>query len=501
MHLVGLDVGTTGCKACVFDSHGTLKGYALHEYEVICTEPHMGEQDAVEVWSLTKGVLRAAVRQAGVGDIGALSLSVQGDAIIPIDRKLNPLCNAVLGMDYRSESQARACAQRFGERELFEQTGMRPHPMNSVVKMLWLKETRPAIFDKAWKITTYADYITGLLCGEPVIDYTMASRTMAFDLTLRCWSLDLLESMGLSPKLLCRAEASGTIAGSLDGKLAKEIGVPKGIPVVTGGHDQTCAALGAGVVGEGRAVISSGTAEVLSTTFGSDVDSGVLYESYYPRYIYAVPDKYFTFALNHAGGISFRWYRDNLGLREKHYALDNGVDPYGAIIERMPAGPSPVMVMPHFAGSPTPSCDLGSRAAIVGMSFSTTRHDIAKALLEGLSFELRANLERMARAGISVDELIAVGGGAKSDTWLQMRADILNRPVSTLRTREAACLGAAILGGLATGVYSSAEGALGHTCATEKTFEPDPEMVERYAERFGVYSDMYPALRGLNKRL
>jgi len=495
MHTIGLDVGTTGVKACVFDEDGVIRGYGFREYGIICTEPHMAEQDAELVWRLTGEVLKEAAAQAGAADIRALCLSVQGDAIIPIDNRFNPLYPAVLGMDYRSEPQARKFADQFGDRALFDLTGMRPHPMNSVVKMLWLKECRPSVFDSAWKIVTYADFITGKLCGEAVIDYTMASRTMAFDLAGRAWSADILKAIGIGPQRLSRPVQSGTVCGELTAAVARETGLPAGLPVVAGGHDQTCAAIGAGVVKGGRAILSSGTAEVLASAFTERVDRTMLYDSYYPQYIHAAPGAFFTFALNHSGGISFRWYRDNLGLPEKEWAANNGADPYTAIIERMPPGPSPVFVVPHFSGSPTPTCDMNARAAIVGMSFSTTRHDIAKAFLEGLTFELRNNVDLMKSAGIRVDDLVAVGGGAKSPMWLQMRADILGAPLRTLKVREAACLGAAILASTAAGIYGSVDEGVGKTVRDEMIFNPQPDMRKIYDDRFRRYLALYPALK------
>jgi sugar (pentulose or hexulose) kinase len=182
MPLLGLDLGTTGCKAIVFDADGRLRARAFREYGVDCDAPAKAEQDAEHVWTLAKEALREVAAQAGEPPIRALSVSVQGDAIIPVDREFNALHPAILGMDYRSAAQARRCEEQFGGFELFLRTGMRPHPMNSLTKVLFLREHAPAVFARAWKIVTYADFILGKLGAEAVIDHTMASRTMAFDL-------------------------------------------------------------------------------------------------------------------------------------------------------------------------------------------------------------------------------------------------------------------------------------------------------------------------------
>jgi xylulokinase len=283
--------------------------------------------------------------------------------------------------------------------------------------------------------------------------------------------------------------------------LAARLGLARGVSVVAGGHDQTCAALGAGVIAERRAVVSSGTAEVLSLAFAKRPSGDVMFDSYYPCYLHAAPDMLFTFALNHSGGILFRWYRDNLGAPEVATATQAGADPYTQIVARMPKGPSPVMVLPHFNGSGTPTCDLHSKGAIVGMTFATTRHDIAKAILEALTFELRINCARLRETGLRHDELVVVGGGAKSADWLQLRADILGRAVRTLAVREAACLGAALLAGTAAGMYGSLEEGVGRTVKTQHVYEPHEPTRKLYDERFGLYQELYPSLKTLNHKM
>ncbi|MHB1310057.1 MAG: FGGY-family carbohydrate kinase, partial [Limisphaerales bacterium] len=384
---------------------------------------------------------------------------------------------------------------------LVQRTGMRPHPMNSLTKVLLLRELQPAIFHRASKIVTYADFILGRLGAEAMIDHTMASRTMAFDLTASRWCQDLHAILDLDPGSWSKPVASGTIVGTIRPALAEDLGLPRDLALVAGGHDQTCAALGAGVVRPGLGVVSTGTAEVLSTALDQPLLSRAMFDGFYPCYRHAKPGMFFTFALNHVGGILLKWWRDQIASAEVADAARAGSDPYTLMDERLPAGPSPVMVIPHFNGSGTPACDLEAKGAIVGLTLATTRHDIAKAILEGLCFELRINLDTMREAGIRVDEIVAVGGGARSVRWLQMKADILGRPIRTVRGREAACLGAALLAGTAVGAWGSLDEAVARTVAVDREFLPQPERVAQYAERFAVYRQIYPALRQLNSKL
>ncbi len=499
--LLGLDVGTTGCKAAVFTPHGEIRGYGFEEYGIISTEDRMAEQDPEKVWEAVCRVLKAAFFRSGSKKIDALSVSVQGDAIIPVDCNFRPLYNAVLGMDYRSHEQATKCEELFGGKAVFEMTGMRPHPINALCKILWMREKHPQIYKKAWKITTYADYILGKLGADPVIDYTMASRTMAFDIKNLNWSNYILERLDVSPELFSKPLPSGITAGKISKQAVSETGLPEKIALVTGGHDQACAALGAGVVKEGTGVVSTGTAEVLSTAFEKPHLNETMYRSYYPCYIFAKQNMYFTFTLNHIGGLLLRWFRDNFAFEEVEEAKKKGTDPYSEMIEKVPEGPVNLMVLPHFNGSGTPFCDMSSRGAIVGMTLATNRHHLVRAILESQTYELRINLETLNGAGISVQELNAVGGGAKSSRWLQIKADIMQNPVHTLKVKEAACLGAAILAGTACGIYSSIDQGVETTVFRDKTYYPDRERSERYNHNYSIYKEIYPSLAPINRRL
>ena len=501
MHLLGLDVGTTGTKAVVFDLEGNIKGYGFHEYDVICEKPGWAEQDPERVWELTKLVIRQAVKESGISDIRALSLSVQGDAVIPVDRSIKPLHNTLLGMDYRGVRQSEECSKLIGDRELFDLTGMRPHPINSLIKILWFKDNTPEVYKKTFKFMTYADFILGRLGAEPVIDNTMASRTMAFDLAGKKWSGDILGRVGVDENLLSKAVPSGEVVGEIDAVLAEELGIKKGMLLVTGGHDQTCAALGAGVVEENIAIDSHGTAEVVSTAFNRPMVNDSMYNGFYPCYCHVKKDMYFTFSLNHIGGILFKWYRDNLGYAEVKEAEELGTGAYQLMEEKAPVGPSPILVLPHFNGSGTPWCDLDSKGAILGLTMATTRHDIVKGILDSLTYELRINIETMKKAGIRIDELRSVGGAAKSPIWLQIKADITGCRVSTLKVREAACLGAAILAGTAAGGYSSLEEAVRNTVVLKETYHPEEKMYKLYNEKYCVYRDVYNTLKNINSRL
>lgn len=500
MLFAGLDIGTTGCKICIFDGTGGTVSAGFSEYGVICDEPAKAEQDVNLVWSCVEDVLKEAVTncQTIVEELIALSVSVQGDAVIPVDRDFNPLHNALLGMDYRPVKEAKELENKFGAEELFRRTGMRPHPINSLCKIVWLKNKLPEIYRNAWKIVTYEDFVIGRLCGETVIDYTMATRTMAYNLETDSWDEEILDAAGIDRNKLSKVVSSGKVVGQMKTKLAERLGLPSKIKIISGGHDQTCSALGAGVIRDGTALISTGTAEVLSTSLEKPLLSNKMFKGYYPCYRYVLWERFFTFALNHIGGLLFRWFRDNFGEVDVQEANNLGIDSYEYILRRIPEGPSRVMFLPHLNGSGTPTSDVHSKGALIGITMETDRYDIVRSILESLTYELRINLDTWKDAGIYIKEVGAVGGGAKSEKWLQIKADILGKPIQSFSIVESAALGAAILSATGIGYYKSFREAVDKMVHKDRLFEPRSEYRNQYDTLYNIYKEIYPSLKKIN---
>ncbi|TVR58407.1 MAG: hypothetical protein EA426_09810 [Spirochaetaceae bacterium] len=493
--IIGLDVGTTGCKAIAFNPDGAVLARAYREYDIIHTADGGSEQDAEAVYRATCACL-TEITAAVPAPYAAIAASVQGDAIIPVDEDFRAIGNTYLGMDMRPAPIAEEIATRHGSFEMFSQTGMRPHAMNSGVKMVQLARSSPDLSGRAVRIVTYADFITGRLTGEATIDRTMASRTMVYDVAADDWSTVVLKELGIDRALLSRVVGSGLVVGEVRPNASRETGIPVGTPVVSGGHDQCCAALGAGVVRPGIGVASTGTAEVLSTAFAEPRLDRAMHDAYFPCYRHVLDPLYFTFSLNHVGGILLKWFRDTIATEEKAEAGRSGADAYDVIFRAAPGAPTGMFVLPHFNGSGTPMCDPASRGAIVGLTLATGRAEIAKAIIESLTFELKLNVETMKSAGIVLDEIRAVGGGARSAMWLAIKASVLGVPVATLESPDAAALGAAILAGSAVGVYASPEDGVAATVRIGRMIEPGPDSAE-YAALYERYTTLYERLKGL----
>lgn len=499
MSIIGLDVGTTGCKAIVFNDAGDIIGQAAREYPIHTPHPDWAEQDAEEVWQLAWQALSEAVEAARHDPPVSLALSVQGEAVIPVDQDGQPLRPAILGMDTRTGAENKWLADKFGGEELFQRTGMPLHTVNTLPKLLWLQRNETEVWQQASQFLLYEDFFLRRLSGQATISHCLASRTQMYDLTAGNWANDLLEACGIErDRLAPLAPARGGVVGTLRADLAGALSLKK-VTLASGGHDQACAALGSGVIETGLAMVSTGTAEVVEVAMATPALNDVLRQGNISIYRHVVPGLYLAMALNHSGGLLLRWFRDTLGTAQMVEARATGRDAYDLLLSGAPDGPTRLLVLPHFSGSGTPWFDTSSKGAILGMTFATTQADLAKAILEGLTFELRINLDLLREGGVSIQELHAVGGGARSPLWLQLKADICRVSLRVPEVTEAACLGAALLGGVAAGVYPDLNAAVDRTVHLHRRIEPAGDTP--YEELYRLYQQVYPTLIPLHRQL
>ena len=501
MSVIGLDIGTAGCKAIVFDEEGRILGQAAREYGILTPRPNWAEQDAEEVWQKAWDALGESVAAAREDPPVALALSVQGEAITPVDDRGIPLRPTILGMDSRTGAENEWLAERFGAEALFNRTGMPLHTINTLPKLLWLQRHEPEVWKAADRFLLYEDLFLHRLGGEARISHCLASRTQMYDGVAGDWADDLLSECNIDRERLAAVKPSGVAVGPMRLDLAKSLGLTKPPLLVTGGHDQACGALGVALTRPGLAMVSTGTAEVVEVALDSPALNETLYRGNISVYAHVVPDLYLAMTLNHSGGLLLRWFRDTLCQEELRQAQASGYDPYDLILQEASPEPSPLLLLPHFAGSGTPWFDTASKGAILGLTFATGKTDLAKAVLEGLTFELRVNLDLLKEGQVAISELRAIGGGARSDLWLQLKADITGIPVAVPLITEAACWGAALLAGAGAGCFSSAAQAAEDTVHLGQRFEPDPERKGRYEARYALYREVYPAVASISHRL
>jgi len=501
MNLLGLDIGTTGCKAILFDSDGTLLAKASREYTVDFPQPQWAEQDLEEVWWLAQEAIHEAVVAAHVTDIAAIGLSVHGEAVTPVDGHGHPLRPTILGMDTRTGPQKDWLRARFGGEVLFQHTGMPIHTINTLPKLLWIKDHEPEIWKRTRKFLLVEDFLIQKMTGQAVTSQCLASRTQLFHLNKGTWDDEILRALELDADRLSQVQPSGTVAGSLSQALTAAFGLTHPPSVVTGGHDQACGALGVGLTTPGLASVSTGTAEVVEVALPSPVLSQPLYEGNISVYNHVVPGLFLAMTLNHSGGMSLRWFRDGFCEPQMCQSAQANTDAYDLMLAGASANPTGLLVLPHFSGSGTPTFDTASKAAILGLTYATTRADLAKAILEGLTYELRLNLDLLKAGGVQIDVLRAIGGGAKSPLWLQLKADITGIPVVTPKITEAAGFGAALLAGVGVGIFPSAAEAADRFLQLTDEYQPEPARHAAYNHQFELYRQVYPAVAPITHQL
>ena len=292
---------------------------------------------------------------------------------------------------------------------------------------------------------------------------------------------------------------AGEAVGQIRSEISMELGLPRGVILVAGGHDQPCAALGAGVIKSNIAVDGLGTTECITPAFDRPMICEAMAKNSFACVPHVIKDMYVTYAFTFTSGSLLKWYRDNFGIEFEEEANKAGIDIYQFLIEKAAKDPSPVFVLPHFAGAATPYMDINAKGAIIGLNINTKPQDIIKAILEGITFEMMVNVERLGEAGVMVDEIRAVGGLAKSELFLQLKADIMGRKVVSLKVSEAGTLGVAILAGTACGIYKSIEDGVERLVKKKKEFYPNDRLHEIYKEKFETYKRIYPAMKSIYK--
>ncbi len=493
-YYMGIDIGTSGCKAIVFDEHGQKVADAHREYNPISPEYGWAELDPDEVMDKCFAVIAETAGSTPGKSICGLGISSQGEAFTPVDRNGNALSNALISSDIRAKDYAVEWSRKFGIEKLYQITGHTAHPMFSLFKLLWLKENRPDIWSDTSKFLCFEDLLQYRLGLDPAMGWPLAARTMFFDVRRHMWSPEILRAIDLPEEKLSRPLPSGTIAGTIKSDIAGELSLLDGVFVVTGGHDQTCGALGAGVTEPGLAMYATGTVECITPAFSSAVFSEELRKNNLCTYDHTVPGMYSTVAFSLTGGNILKWFRDEFGAAEISEAQNLGLNPYELLLRKAGDKPSSLLVLPYFTPSGTPYFDTKVPGCILGLRLSTKKGDMIRGLLEGVAFEMRLNLDILERAGCKIRELRTIGGGAKSDIWNQLKADVIGKPISVLKVTEAGCLGTAILAKSAETQESVADIA-DQWVRPVKIIEPRTDFSTWYRERFSLYRQLYPKLK------
>jgi len=496
MSLMGLDIGTTGTKVIIFNEEGKILASAYREYPLYHPEPGWSELDADEVWSNVVCAIREATSRTR-DKVEALAISTQGEALTPVDRNGKALGACIVTFDNRSSENERKFLRRISRMDLFRITGHPPAQIYTLFKLLWWKEHHPKVFGRAWKFLLWEDYACYKLTGRPAIGAPNAARTNLYDVRKKKWSEKILGLSGIDENKLSEVHPAGTIAGEVTARASKETGLPAGAKVVAGAHDQPAGALGAGVIKAGVGMDATGTVECVCLASPRLIINKTMLDNNLCCYPHASAGLFVTLAFNFTGGALLKWYRDNFCEAEIQEAHRKGKDVYDIIFSEVADEPTNILTLAHFAPTGTPYFDPDPTGAIVGLSNATDKSVFIKGLLEGICYEIKMNLHLIRKAGFRVNELRAIGGGAKAPKWLQLKADMYKTKIVTLAVSEAASLGMAMLAGTAVGKYGSIEEAVKILVRSGKAYYPNRKRAAYYDEQFEKYRKLYPAFKKL----
>jgi xylulokinase len=479
MSLLGLDVGTTGCKAVAFDLSGRILASRYEQYPTRFPGPGQCELDTEEVCRAVHTVIFGAASEVQATDpVEAVGISTLGDSITLIDEAGAPLSGTVLGAaDRRAAVQARWLDEHTGRDALFSLTGAPLHAFCAIPKIMWFRDHRPEAFQKAAKFCGLQEIVLQRLGVSPSMDFSLAGRTMLLDIRRRTPAVSLFAEVGISSERFFPAAQATRVAGNMQEPMASRFGLTEGVPVVIGGFDQSCCALGAGVIREGTAALSVGTLEAITPVFRELRLDPHLLEGNHGCIPGLVDGFHTSLAYVTTSGAVVNWFHSN--FVDGKVTLDQ-------LSHSVPEGPSGIFVTPYFAGSGTPWLDIGQLGSVFGLGLETGKERLFKAILEGVAYELKVNIDSFSSAGIEVKALRAIGGGSRSDIWMQMKADILGIPIERTLVTEAGCLGAAFLAGLGTRRYEHVE-EIADLVSVDRVFEPRLETSRSYEHPYGCY--------------
>jgi len=483
------DTGTTGNKASLFDVQGRLLCSAFVGYQTHYPRPGWAEQSPQDWWQAlcisTAQLLSESDCKAE--DIAVVAFSGEMMSCLPIDAQGAPLRSAIIWADQRADAEAGVLAERVGREEIYRITGHRAGANYTAPKMLWLRQHQPDIYARTYRVLQAKDYLVYLLTGTYATDYSDASGTLLFDLAGRYWSKPILEALDIPIDLLPDAHPSAAVVGAITRQAAQVTGLVEGTPVVIGGGDGGCATVGAGVVRPGDAYNYVG-----SSSWISFVSRDPLHDPQQRTFTFAHLDPEYVFptgTMQCAGG-SYDWLERILrGTAEE--SLYRALDAAASEVE---PGAQGLLFLPYLIGERSPHWNPKARAAFVGLAMTHGRAEMARAVMEGVAFNLRLILDAFRDQGAAITALRLIGGGARSHVWRQILADVLNVPI--LRPKllvEATSLGAAIAGGVGVGLYSDYTVA-DQLIAVEEGEEPAPAAVARYEELYALFQASYQAL-------
>lgn len=496
-YILGVDIGTSGTKTVLFSEDGNPVASATYEYPLYTPQNGYAEQEPLDWWNASVNGIKDVIAQSEVNaeDIKGIGLSGQMHGLVMLDAENRPIRKSIIWCDQRTSKEVVEITDKVGADRLIEITANPAITGFTAAKIMWVKNNEPENYEKCRHILLPKDYIRFMLTGEYATEVSDASGMQLLDIPNRCWSDEVLTKLGIDKALLAKVYESPEITGTITKKVAELTGLKEGTPVVGGAGDNAAAAVGTGVVEDGKAFTTIGSSGVV---FAHTSDIAIDKKGRVHTFCCAVPNCWHVMGVTQSAGLSLKWFRDNFAWAEMETALAMGVDPYYLMDKEagsVPIGANRLLYMPYLNGERTPHLDPNARGVFFGLSTMHKKKDMLRAVMEGVSYSLRDCVEVMREMDINVSDMMACGGGGTSPLWRQMLADMYGCPVKTTLNKEGPALGVALLAAVGAGIYSSVPEACRAVIKPEKIQEPIESNTIEYNKVYEMYCKLYPAMK------
>lgn len=495
-YLIGIDIGTSATKTVLFDEDCRVIASASEEYPLYQPQNGWAEQHPEDWKHAVLATLTTVLKKSGVqgSDVKGIGLSGQMHGLVMLDENNEVIRPAIIWCDQRTGKECDEIYERVGRERLIQITANPALTGFTASKILWVRNNEPENYARCKHILLPKDYIRFVLTGDFATDVSDASGMQLLDVPKRQWSEEILQKLDIDPALLAKVYESPEITGEVLPEVAAQTGLAAGTPVVGGAADNAAAAVGTGIVTDGRAFTTIGTSGVVyAHTSKVSIDP----KGRVHTFCCAVPGCWLVLGCTLAAGLSLSWFRDNFCQNEVGTAKGMGVGAYYLMdqeAKNVPIGANRLLYLPYLMGERSPLLDPDARGAFIGLSGIHTKRDMLRAVMEGVTYSLRDCYEVLKEMGVHIDEMMACGGGGTSPLWRQMLADVYNCQVNTVQS-EGPALGVAILAGVGAGLFPSVPEACARFLGKDKTCEPIAENVPQYEHFYKIYSKLYGDLK------
>ena len=489
MALAGLDVGTSGCKMVVFNETGHVLFSAHRSYSEY-GQDGIREIDPSEVIASVKETIREVFANTPE-PIKAMAVASLGESAICIGHEGESLCRSMVTGDKRGIAEVKELVAEYGSERIMNITGLPPSEMYALPKLMWLNRNTNAI-RLAKYIFFYEDFVGYVLTGKRSISYSLASRSMGFDIHSKKWSQFLLDHAGIRSCQLSKPMSSGATIGNILPEIAAELGIAGDVTVAVGGHDQNCAALGGGVLDFAQGEDGHGTCEVMVARLPDNPSTSTMLKLDLPCVPYVLPDSYLTFIEITTCGVLMNWCRDTVLSDIRNRCMQTGEDFFLHMDQQVRLlEPTGLLVLPQFGSAGNPNVDYEAKGTIWGLTVHTGLAEIYRAVKEGMAYQMLLAYDSLMKLGVEYKQIALTGGGSSSEFTSQLRADVFGIPMLMLENKEAGALGCAIMAGVATGVYFGFADGVQKTVRIIKRFVPDMKKHQIYRYHFEKYKHLY----------